>query len=302
MNEKRKVLITGSVSLLGKYIIHELFKKYDIYALIHKTKLPDDLENKVTQSIKIPITNRNKLMQTVKSISPEIIIHLAASSNIDFCEKHPYQVRRINVIGTKNILDAISENTYLIFLSTNAIFSGKNPPYKETDHTDPLTVYGQQKYEAEKFVLKHGNSLVLRCPTIFGWPPPQARTNDLPYYLDKLKNNKVIHAVNDRFFNPIFAQTVAEVIALSLAKKTTGILHVAGKETVSRYALIKKIINVFNVKNPAKLIAVPNDFFKDLAPRPCDATLNTDRLTKELKYKVRSLTEELHLAQREMHE
>ena len=191
-----------------------------------------------------------------------------------------------------------NKKTRFIFSSSNAVFSGTHPPYRERDIPHPLNFYGTTKLRAEIAVKKSRlPSTIIRFTTIYGWPPLGARANDLNYYLEKLKENQRLHLVNDLFFNPISAFEAANTVKKVLTDQKRGIWHVAGKDQVSRYTLVKMIAQVFGIQNP-QLVPVSHTYFSNSAKRPLRAILSIHKLERTLKFSPLSITNALSLFKR----
>src|SRR5688572_10882249 len=130
MPKKPTLLITGSISLLGKYLIDTLSQDYKIISWSHKG------------SRGVDITDEKKVKTKIAKIAPDIVIHLAALSNIDFCEKNPKAAHRVNVLGTQNLLESLTGSpAHFIFASSSMVFDGNEAPYSESANPNPMTIY-----------------------------------------------------------------------------------------------------------------------------------------------------------------
>ena len=105
------------------------------------------------EGIHLDILDRINLRELINLYSPDVLINLAALTNVDFCEKNPFLAQEINVKGVKNICDFFSGK--IIQISTDYVFNGEKGPYSEDDEVAPLSVYGATKLEAEKIVMSH---------------------------------------------------------------------------------------------------------------------------------------------------
>ena len=238
------VLITGAVTLLGHYLVNELYRDYRLVLTTHKTPYRDKILPQPTV-LPLDVTDKATVSLTLTRIKPQIIVHLAALSNIDYCENHPQETVSVNVLGTKHLIQGLTgSRTHIIFMSSNAVFSGDRAPYHETDETNPLNEYGKTKQAAEEIVLSSGlPTTVVRATTMFGWPPAGARGNDVTYYLQQLKGRQPLYLVNNRFFNPIYALRASQIIAKIIRRETYGVYHIAGRNRISRYSFVKHIIH-----------------------------------------------------------
>lgn len=299
--KKKRILITGAVSLLGKYLIKKLAGNYILTGTYHKN-LPDYKLKKFGCEFKfLDITSSQQIFNTVNKTKPNIIIHLAAVSNIDTCENSPQIAHKINIEGTQTLITQCRQiKPYIIFLSSNAIFDGFDPPYSENSSPHPLNIYGKTKLAGEKILFQSRfPATVIRSTTMFGWPPENCRDNDVSYYLKQLKQPTRLFLVNDRFFNPVYALRVAHLISCCIKQNRTGIYHIGGADRISRYSFVKKIIKAFNLRRSSPLIPVKSNFFPKLAPRPIDATLDVTKINKEFKIQPKPLIDELILLQKE---
>lgn len=295
LNQKRRILITGGVSLLGKYLAEVLSEKNTVFITVHKTPLDYFLKKLSSASFSTDLTNLALVEKLIQEIKPDTVIHLAALSQIDYCEKHPRSAYRVNVTATRNLCRVLAHtNSQFVFASSNAVFDGRGQFYKETDKTNPINVYGKTKAEAEKIVIGTPVlSTIVRCSTFFGWQPMGVRENDVTYYLKKFSDPTSIYLVNDIFFTPIYAARAANAIQRVVQRRYAGIFHIAGSVQVTRYSFVSLIKNVFFKKLPIKLIPVKSNYFPHLAPRPKFGCLDITKMKQILKITPLTLTAEL---------
>lgn len=297
---KPRLIVTGAVSLLGKYLIEELKSTYQISLVVHHPNPANNRQEKAPKIYPVDISQPDDLGRLIFRIQPQFIIHLAAISNIDYCESHHDEAWRVNVIGTQNLCQALrGYPTQMIFASSNMIFSGTHPPYKETDLPRPVNFYGKTKAAAEQIVLALSPATVVRFTTLFGWPPAGARGNDVTYYSPLLRKKSPIYLVNDRFFNPVYAAVAARAVKNIVDGRLTGIFHVGGKDRVSRFTFVRKIAEVFGSTH-APFLPVAHDYFPNLAPRPKDATLDIGKMTQILQITAPDLKYGLTLMRKSM--
>lgn len=286
-----RILITGANSLLGKSLWENVPKNYQLL-LSHLPK--QNIKAANAKTTLLDVTDKKQVLKVAKSFRPNIIIHLAALSNVDFCQAHPRLALQVNVKGTKNIIDACNNfNSKLIFTSTNGIFNGKNPPYNEKSTPHPIHTYGQSKLEAEKIIKKSGiPSLTTRLVTMYGWKPPKARHNPVTWLFEELKQGKTLTMVTDIYANPLFAPSAAEAIWKLIEKKALGTYHIAGKTSVNRYQWTQKTAKIFGFKK-ASIKPTTSTSFQHLTTRPKNTTLSSKKLERTIKWKPLSLSQGL---------
>jgi dTDP-4-dehydrorhamnose reductase len=226
----KKILITGGNGLVGKYL-NLLFNKKNYNSFPFGKQEMD-------------ITSKEKIYKVFKEIKPDIVIHLAALTDVDFCEKNPEKAFNINAEGTKNIVE-ISEyfNSFIVYLSTDFIFNGKKgSPYNEKDIPNPVNIYGKSKLKGEEFVKNYKKSLIIRTSRIFG-KNGKSFGCKLPYFM---KEKKEIFLTNDIINSPTYAFDLSECIIKLIEKDFYGIINMCNEGWCSWYDFglkMKKILN-----------------------------------------------------------
>ena len=134
---------------------------------ITKSKLFKNLKH--PSSKKVNILSKNKIENFLIKNNINIIIHCAAMARVKECEENKKKAYKINVIGTKNIVDVIKniqkknkKRIKLIFMSTDGVYASIKGNYKETDILKPYNYYGQTKLKAEQQVKKLDSYLIIR--------------------------------------------------------------------------------------------------------------------------------------------
>lgn len=154
--EPTEIFITAASGLIGGTILNELKKQYKVLGSFHS--------NSQLGLTKLDITNRDAVFDRLSKIQPKIVIHAAALSNVDYCEKHPEEAFAVNVEGTRNIADACQRiGSKLGFISKDYVFNEHNKIYDKDDLPDSMNVYSQTKLEAERIVSNtHEDYLIIR--------------------------------------------------------------------------------------------------------------------------------------------
>ena len=115
------------------------------------------------------ITDRTEIKSVLSEFRADVIVHGAAMTHVDECEKHKELAYRLNVVGTQNIVDAAKEiNAHLIFISTDFIFDGQDGPYDENGVPNPISYYGETKLQAERIVQTVDTWSIIRTALVIG--------------------------------------------------------------------------------------------------------------------------------------
>ena len=148
-----RILITGSNGLLGQKLVQLLTQTPDIVTIatsLGKNRLPFR-KGYIYQEM--DVTSEESISQTIIATKPDFIIHTAAMTNVDTCEKNKEECWKLNVTAVENLIKICEKHQiFLEPISTDFVFDGKCGPYKETDEPNPISFYGWSKFAAEKAV------------------------------------------------------------------------------------------------------------------------------------------------------
>ena len=293
----KRIFVTGGTGLLGSTLLRTAPKEFELTASYNKNITI--MERERASFIQVDITDKTRVFDVFDEARPEVLIHTAAIANVDYCETHKEEARRVNVMGTANLLDACDEHgTKMIFTSTNAVFDGEHAPYSEEDIPNPINYYGKIKLEAETLVRKRGaDHAVARLMTMYGWNNPGERQNLVTWLLSKLKKGEAVHVVDDIYNNHLLADNCADALWAMVKLDKKGIYHIAGKDCISIYELALETADVFGL-DKTLIKPVKSDFFKFPALRPKNTCYTTDKMKRELGVRPLRATEGLlHMKQ-----
>lgn len=292
-----KILGTGLKGLVGSRIA-ELLK--DVYEL----EISD-----------IDITDRHKLFERIKNSNASIVLHLAAKTDVDGCEKDKEKDQEllkkgfwtsqndedrieektawgVNVIGTKNVADAcLDTNKKLIYISTDFVFEGTKDSYSEEDIPNPVNWYAQTKYEGEKIVQCLSSPWII-ARIAYPYRASFERNDFFRAILQRLKKGEPVKAVMDHVFCPTFTDDIAFVLDVLIKNNSLGIFHAVGGGSLTPYEATIEIAKVFNCDESLISKTTRLEFFKDRAKRPFQLALKNDRIEK-LGIKMRTFDEGL---------
>ena len=243
----KKVLITGHNGFLGTNLVHNLENKYQVFGVSNTLR-----KNTKISQIKKDI-QKIKISDIPKDIS--CIIHLAALTDLDFCQKNPTKCFDVNVYGTQNMLEISKKlNAKFIFLSTSHVFGiPQKLPINENHSRVPSSIYSASKIAGEvlceSYAKLYGmNISILRLFSVYGpHSSPHLVTNKI---INQTINNKKLYLGNitpKRDF--IFINDAINAILLSI-KKSYGlqIFNVGTGTATSISQLCKKIEKISKKK------------------------------------------------------
>lgn len=256
--------------MLGESLLSQLKKKDHILFAFSHTKKTRDLTP-------LEITDNEQVTKVITTNKPDIIIHLAALTNVDYCESHQEEAFKVNFEATKNIVSICKkENIHLYFMSTGAVFFGdKKKPYIENDICNPVNVYGKTKLKAEEEVKKLPSFCIIRTGWLIGGGNKDTKFVSL--ILSQLKNKApLIRAVSDVYGSPTLTFDLAEAIIKLIERKAQGTFHAVNRGMATRFDISKKILEI--LKADVALEPVPFGYFKEKAKRPLMEALDSSKL------------------------
>jgi len=282
-----KLLVTGASGFLGWNICRAAKKEWKIFGTI----FTQQCEIADVNIRKVDLTDFGKLKKLFQEIQPDAVIHAAAHSEPDICQKNRAESQKINVDSSINIAGLCADYSIpCVFTSTDLVFNGLNAPYSEEDPVSPVNVYGEQKVLAEEGMLeRYPDTAVCRMPLMFGVSGSGA-TSFIQPMIKALKEDKDLRLFVDEFRTPTGPQSAVHGIFLAL-EKVTGLIHLGGNERISRYDFGKLFVETLGFSNARLLPCRQKDIIMS-APRPPDVSLVNTR-AKALGYRPLSLTEEI---------
>jgi len=282
-----KLLVTGASGFLGWNLCQLAMMDWEVYGTYctHTVELPG------TTLLKLDLTDFSAVQQLFQTLQPDAVIHLAAQSQPNRCQQEPQASHRINVTAAWDIAGLCAEASIpCAFTSTDLVFNGLKPPYREDAPVSPVNLYGEQKVLAEEGMLsRYPQTAVCRMPLMFGAAPPTASSFIQPF-IQTLRSHGELKLFIDEFRTPVSGTTAAKGLLLAL-QKVQGRIHLGGKERLSRYAFGQLMAEVLNLPTTGLQGCRQRDVTM-AAARPPDVSLDSTKAFA-LGYAPLSLREEL---------
>jgi len=266
-----KILGTGLDGLVGSRIVELLGNKHQFENLSIITG--------------VDITDRDTVLEKINSSDAQIILHLAAKTDVDGCELDKSlgekgEAWKINVEGTRNVADAcLNSNKKLIYISTAFVFDGTKKIYLEEDLPNPLSWYAKTKYEGEKIIK------ALKTPWIIARidSPYRATFEKLDFVraiLKRLQERLPVAAVEDHIFTPTLIDDIASAIDALIKNDSQGIFHIVGSQSLTPFDAAVLIAKEFGLDSSKITRTTKAEFFKNRAPRSFQLALKNDKIAR----------------------
>jgi len=284
MNEK--LLITGGSGLLGSNIAGIAAKGFKVFAT-HNSN-PSQIQD--TEFLPLDIRDKKQVFFTFRKAMPNLVIHTAALTNVDYCETHSKEAWAVNAEGTENVALASKEvGAKLFYISTDSVFNGEQGMYVEEDTPNPINVYAKTKFEGEERA-RHwlSDSIIVRT-AFYGWSLHN-KSSLAEWVVNGLRERKTLNMFTDVFFSPIFVSNLVEVLIEMYHRNLSGIFHVAGSERCSKYVFGQEIAKSFGLNSEyVKPSSVAEAGLK--ARRPKDVSLNINKVSNAIHTKLLGVKE-----------
>jgi dTDP-4-dehydrorhamnose reductase len=220
-----RIVVTGHRGQLGRALQTEL-SQADLLCL----DLPEH-----------DIADASAISGVITRFKPDIVIHTAAMTDVDSCERDPHLAFRTNALGTQNVaLASMRAGAAMVHVSTNDVFSGKlGRAYYEWDPPTPQSTYAQSKAAAEFYV----RTLLQRFYIVrTAWVYARGGNNFVTKILAAADRLGALRVVSDEVSSPTFAPDLAQAIARLMATGHFGIYHLTNSGTCSRYEWACRIL------------------------------------------------------------
>lgn len=249
-----KILVTGAKGMLGTDLC-AIFKEE------HHVKATD-IED-------MDVRRREVVHQVASEFRPDLIIHLAALTDVDGCERKPDEAFHTNTIGTQNVALVCQQLTIpLVYISTISVFDGTKPEaYTEYDMPNPQSYYSQSKYQGERIVQSLLQKYyIVRAGWMFGGGKEDKKF--VGKIIELAQTRPVLKIVNDKLGSPIYTDDFARAIQRIITTGQYGVFHAVNTGgPVSRFEVAQAILEYSNIES-CELLPVSSAEFPLPAPRP----------------------------------
>lgn len=259
-----KILVTGYGGQIGSEVVERADEHgYGVIAISHK---------------ELDIANEASVTELIHIHEPTHIIHCAAWTDVDGCERNQIKAERINADGTRYIVRAAADvGAHVTYISTDYVFNGKkDSPYEEYDSPSPISTYGLTKLQGETCM--RPTDAVIRVSSVCG---KFGKKNILKTILRVAKESSELSFVDDQFSSPTFADDASWRILELATNNSTGIWHVTNQGATSWYDFAKNVVNFAGIDIPVKPIKSVTIQNQRPARRPLNSVLQNKRMEDE---------------------
>ncbi len=210
-----------------------------------------------------------------------MILHAAAVSGHETCQNDPEQALAVNVGASGALAAAAAEcGSRIIYISTDAVFSGQDGDYRETDDPEPFSFYGETKLAGERAVLDSGARALVVRTNFFGWSSSGSRSV-LEFFVNALRAGQPVKGYPDFVVTSIYVRSLLDAIWRLDEAGAEGVVHVASSDALSKHDFGVAVAEEFEL-DPDLISPSPASLGDHATSRSRDISLNTDLLASIL--------------------
>ncbi len=297
----KQILVTGANGLLGQKIILALKDRRDV-ELVATSRGKNRLASEKGYFFEsMDLTDQRKTEEVIAKHRPDVMIHTAAMTQVDDCERQRDLCWKLNVTTVGNLIRICEvQDIHLVHLSTDFVFDGAKGPYREDDLPHPQSVYAESKLASEQLLQASKIKwTILRTILLYGVAESTKRSNIVLWIKSSLEQGKAIQVVTDQVRMPTLAEDLADACIAAALKGAAGIYHVSGKDLMSIYQMAKEIADFFKL-DASLMTPTTSDQLNLPAKRPAVTGFILDKAMRDLNYKPHSFLEGLEIVKQQL--
>ncbi len=270
MNSDARVLITGCGGMLGD-AVYRMFS--GSYTRVYAT----DIVLTEPWLSHLDVRELDDCERAFADLRPTIVLHLAALTDLEYCETHQDDCWKTNALGVENVgLLARQHDATMVYVSTAGIYAGEKDEFHDFDLPNPLSHYGRAKYHGERFVETHvPRHFCLRAGWMMGGGPKKDKKFINKIFQQIKAGARDLRVVDDKFGTPTYTVDFARSMAFLLTTNYYGVYNHVCEGGGSRYDVAVEFVRLLGLADTVQVTKVPSEYYRDtyFAPRPSSERL-----------------------------
>ncbi len=279
-----KVFIAGASGLLGQCVWRELSKEHEVVGAYCGRPRPG--------LRRLAIEDAAAVREMIGAGSFTHIVNCAGLRSPEYCREHPDAAYAVNGLAVENLARAAdSSGALLLHVSTDYVFNGERPPYREDDLPNPINFYGRSKLAGEHVAQSARRHLVLRVPALWRADLTDKR-NVATAIARQLRAGERLRLDAETVRYYTLADDVARAISFCLKRGCEGMLHVTAEQKTSKADFARRLAGALKLAKDLVEDAPPSP---EAEARPLDSHLGADKYRQMGGPSFRSVDEGMRL-------
>ena len=269
--EGLRAVVIGGSGQIGSWLLRELAARGHRAVGTYSTVPFPSL-------VRLDASERNAAAAWLKSQAPDVVFYPAGFTWVDGCERDPARAYAANLEEPLSLARVAADiGARFVYFSTDYVFDGTSGPYAEDSPPNPLSIYGKAKLDAELALARELGEFQLTVRTSWVFGPERQGKNFAYQVIRALTAGQPLVCPSDQVSSPSYGPDVARAVVLLAEQEQSGLIHVAGPETIDRVRFAQAIARGFGLAR-TDIEAKPTAALAQGAPRPLSGGLATPRL------------------------
>jgi dTDP-4-dehydrorhamnose reductase len=264
LEKSTRVYIAGCGGMLGE-AMHDYFSE-------RTTIEASDIDVNTKWLTYADVRDYVQMYSAIQKFNPDLIINLAALTDLEYCEQNIEHSWLTNALGAENLaLISMKLQVPYVYISTAGIFAGEKEFFNDFDEPNPLSIYAKSKYYGEEFVKKYlNNFFIFRAGWMMGGGPKKDKKFVNKIYKQIKAGKKELFVVDDKLGTPTYTKSFAQGIFKVVETDLYGLYNQVCEGDCSRYEVALEFVKLLGLEKEIKITKVKSDYFKNeyFAPRP----------------------------------
>lgn len=285
-----RILLLGATGLLGSSL-SSILKSYNHEVICQSRTFGTD--------IKLDLSDNLAWQDCLVTLKPDVIINLAAATDVDKCEMNPqwaFDANVASILTFKKAANNTKIKPHMIYVSTDQLYDGIGP-HRECD-ARPSNVYGLSKLSGE-LALSNYPSTIFRT-NFFGLSRSPNRLSFSDWIVRSVQSGKQITLFRDVLFSPLHISTLCEYLSLAVERKSIGVYNVGSLDGCSKADFGLQLATKLNIDASEIRIGSVKDLSLQ-ARRPNDMRMNSSLFEKDFDVRMPDIIAEIDKASHEYH-
>ncbi len=246
-----KLLVTGATGLLGSHILRAAQENWHPVGTYHRTtrRQAQYFFGQIDHG-RIDLGDYSETKAMIADVQPAAVIHTAAITDLDYCEKFPDESLRINLNAATDLAALCGDSEIpFLFTSTDLVFDGSSAPYSEDDPPTPINIFAEHRALAEEGILAvYADAVIARLPLLIGYAS-LGRESFYHKLVASLRADREVTLFGDAIRSPVSATVAAhgllqfagsgfeDDVNIAEIDRVVDRLHLGGRDQVSLYEL-----------------------------------------------------------------